>query len=517
MARQTTRREQVPHQRLPNAWSGREVLRAKGQFWTPEWVAQAMVAYVLRGPTTHIFDPAVGSGAFFKAAQLLGQQLGRPIDLRGVEIDPTAIAQAEHSGLHANDLGSVELRDFVLHPPERHFAAIVANPPYIRHHRLPAAMKARLQAYGKDLIGTALDGRAGLHVYFLLRALELLEDDGRLAFILPADTCEGKFAPALWRWITTRYQLEALVTFTPDATPFPAIDTNALIVMLRKSAPRPVFHWARCTHAGTNQLKRWIEAGFAGEPGTALIVRNRPLAEALSTGLSRPPAPAGDSDFTLGDFAAVMRGIATGNNAFFFLTRSRAIALGLPSDTLRIAVGRTRDIAEDEITTQVMAHLDEHGRPTRLLSLDGRAMDTFPSAVQEYLAQGIALGLPRRPLIAQRKPWYKMEVRPAPPFLFAYLGRRNARFVRNGAGVVPLTSFLCVYPHSRDLASLDRLWLILQHPDTIANLARVGKSYGAGAIKVEPRALEALPIPVSALHAADMDRPHILKQATLFA
>jgi hypothetical protein len=39
------------------------------------------------------------------------------------------------------------------------------------------------------------------------------------------------------------------------------------------------------------------------------------------------------------------------------------------------------------------------------------------------------------------------------------------------------------------------LWLALEHPATIANLALVGKSYGSGAIKVEPRALERLPIP----------------------
>jgi hypothetical protein len=88
-----------------------------------------------------------------------------------------------------------------------------------------------------------------------------------------------------------------------------------------------------------------------------------------------------------------------------------------------------------------------------------------------------------------------MEQRAAPPFLFAYLGRRNARFIRNEAGVIPLTVFLCVYPHSNDPSFIENLWQVLQHPDTVANLRLVGKSYGAGAIKVEPRALERLPLP----------------------
>jgi adenine-specific DNA-methyltransferase len=79
------------------------------------------------------------------------------------------------------------------------------------------------------------------------------------------------------------------------------------------------------------------------------------------------------------------------------------------------------------------------------------------------------------------------------------LGRRNSRFIRNTAKIIPLTSFLCVYPKSDDKKFLESLWGILNHPDTISNLAQIGKSYGDGAIKVEPRSLEKLPIPASVI------------------
>ena len=110
-------------------------------------------------------------------------------------------------------------------------------------------------------------------------------------------------------------------------------------------------------------------------------------------------------------------------------------------------------------------------------------------------ARGEAMGLPQKALISTRRPWYKMEKRAVPPILFAYLGRRHARFILNQAEVIPLTGFLCVYPQRTDAAFVGKLWKILQHPQTVANLALVGKSYGDGAIKVEPRALERLPLP----------------------
>lgn len=138
--------------------------------------------------------------------------------------------------------------------------------------------------------------------------------------------------------------------------------------------------------------------------------------------------------------------------------------------------------------------------------MNGQPLDRLPREIREYLKQGEEMGLDKRPLIATRHPWYKMEVRQVPPILFAYLGRRNARFIRNLAGVVPLTGFLCVYPHKRDAVFVDKLWKILQHPKTIANLSLVGKTYGSGAIKVEPRALEDLPLSASLVSKSGLCR-----------
>jgi hypothetical protein len=100
-----------------------------------------------------------------------------------------------------------------------------------------------------------------------------------------------------------------------------------------------------------------------------------------------------------------------------------------------------------------------------------------------------------------------MEHREAPPLLFAYLGRRDCRFVLNRAGVVPLTGFLCVYPFDSSPAAVEQLWRVLNHPDTISNLAFAAKSYGSGALKAEPRQLDGLLIPRHVLKEIGMGLP----------
>jgi stage V sporulation protein SpoVS len=488
-------------QKLPRRGPEREALREKGQFWTPDWVAEAMVAYVLTDGCEEIFDPAVGAGAFFRAAKALAQERGICVNLRGTEMDPRALAQALGHGLSEADLSRVEVTDFVLAPPNGRFRAIVANPPYIRHHRLPAPMKEELRRFARALIGQQLDGRAGIHIYFLLRALDLLKPEGRLAFIMPADTCEGIFASGLWNWITQRYRLEAVITFSPAASPFPNVDTNAMIFMIRNAPPKRKFFWLRCNEAGSAGLKQAVTSAFEQGSSDGLLIVEREVSEGLTTGFSRECAQVDPQAPVLGHFAKVLRGIATGANDFFFLTSSQAADFGIPDEFLVPAIGRTRDVASEELTYESLEELRSSGRPTLLLSLDDRPRELFPPCVRAYLSKGEELGLPTRPLIAMRRPWYKMEVRRVPPFLFAYLGRRNARFVRNRAGVVPLTGFLCVYPLDDSSVFVEKLWQVLRNPRTVSNLSLVGKSYGAGAIKVEPRALERLPLPSAVVQA----------------
>jgi hypothetical protein len=113
----------------------------------------------------------------------------------------------------------------------------------------------------------------------------------------------------------------------------------------------------------------------------------------------------------LGDFAKIVRGIATGANEFFFLTSNRAAELALPPEFVLPAVGRTRDVSGNRLTARDLADLSKSGRPTLLFSPDGRSAEQFPDSVQDYLRYGEEMKLHERELIKSRRPWYKMEMR----------------------------------------------------------------------------------------------------------
>lgn len=478
----------IVHQKLPTQWNEREVLRDKGQFWTPGWVADAMVSYVAQN-TNLVFDPGVGKGAFYTALRKVSPKT----KFFGIDNDPLVILEGREEGIYEKNV-TLEERDFILNPPRQRFKAIVANPPYIRHHRLSPEQKENFRRICLLNIGETLDCRAGLHIHFLIQALTLLDEGGRLAFIVPADTCEGVFSDKLWSWISRKFCIDGIVTFDYKATPFPGVDTNAVILLIRKDKPKSMLKWAKCLVSHSQGLYDFLKSDLSNNSFEGIEVYERNLTEALSVGFSRMPREYHVDEITLGDFARVMRGIATGANEFFFLTRKQAKELQIPSKYLLSAIGRTRDVSHEYVTKETLIELEKKERPTLLFSPNGDRWEDMPEPVKDYISKGEKSGLAKRALISTRKPWYKMEVREVPTFLFAYLGRRNARFIRNDAHIVPLTGFLCIYPHSNNKEYTEKLWTVLQHPDTISNLQLVGKSYGSGAIKVEPRSLERLPI-----------------------
>ncbi len=502
--------KKVIHQKLPNKqWNEREKLRDKGQFWTPDWVAEAMVAYVSHDADL-IFDPGVGMGAFYTALKKVTPRRM----FFGIDIDPEVISQAKEKGIFDRN-AQLEMRDFILNPPQKLFKAIVANPPYIRHHRLSQEQKDQFRKISLLNIGDTLDGRAGLHIYFLIQALSLLDKSGRLAFIMPADTCEGVFSKKLWNWISKKFCIDGVITFDQKATPFPGVDTNAVIFLIRNARPQEKLKWGRCLEPQSRGLFEFLKNDLLDDNFDDLEIYNRSLEEALSVGLSRKPLEDHHFEFTLADFARVMRGIATGANEFFFLTKEQAKNLQIPEKFFLPAIGRTRDAEESFITEETIKRLEEKGRPTLLFFPNGVKWEDLPESVKSYIQEGEKSGLAKRALISTRQPWYKMEVREVPMFLFAYLGRRNARFIKNEAGIVPLTGFLCVYPRSNDKEFIEKLWQVLQHPSTISNLQLVGKSYGSGAIKVEPRSLEKLPI--NSTLVKEFDLHPAKRELTLFA
>ena len=105
----------------------------------------------------------------------------------------------------------------------------------------------------------------------------------------------------------------------------------------------------------------------------------------------------------------------------------------------------------------------------------------------------------KRFLTRNRNPWYKPESREPAPILFTYMTSGRPRFILNERRVLNLNNLHCLYLRQHVQKSSSRiagLVRVLNSQQVIEQLPQVGRVYGGGLVKVEPKELEMVLLPL---------------------
>jgi predicted RNA methylase len=462
-----------------------------GQFATPPALALSLARYAhaLMGKTpVRFLDPAVGTGSFFSAAsEVFGPK--QIAAAAGIELDPlfaqTAATLWQEQGLQ------VVKGDFTRQrPPAQPFNLVLTNPPYVRHHHLPATDKERLQGQLRRSLHLEISGLAGLYCYFLLLCHDWMEEQGLAIWLIPSEFMDVNYGVTLRRYLTECVTLLHIHRFCPTDLQFADAMVSSSVVVFRKGPP-PAGHAARFSFAGPVEDPQ-TEARVPVET----LRRSRKWTQFPATTTVRDA-----SELNLGDIFAIKRGLATGSNAFFILTEDEIKHWQIPRQFMKHILPGPRHVASDIIDAL------PDGAPNvspRLYLLDCNEPEERIEArwprLHEYLQMGKEQKIHEAYLTGHRAPWYSQEQRPPAPFLCTYMGRsRNGkhpfRFIWNRSQATAHNVYLMLYPagplraalkaypelHVGVLEALQRI--------TPAQLLSEGRVYGGGLHKVEPKEL----------------------------
>ena len=172
---------------------------------TPEPVAAVMAKWVMAPKPRTLLDPAAGLGGLLTACR----QFDGRVQLVGVERDVETLKRAKTT---APSGAKLILADY-LKSDAGLFDGIIANPPYVKAHRLDYSEKD--WRYFEERFGTPLDRLTNLYALFLLKIWEDLAPSGHAAVILPAEFLNANFGHEIKDRLVRAIRPAALVVFAP--------------------------------------------------------------------------------------------------------------------------------------------------------------------------------------------------------------------------------------------------------------------------------------------------------------
>lgn len=467
------------------AGSWKRETRSLGQVATPEAVARLMARWVASRNPASILDPAAGLGSLLHECHRLAPKA----KLVGVERDRDTLFQARSAAPRGTKL---VLADYLLSGPGQ-FQGIIANPPYVKAHRLEYP-EGTWRTF-EERFGTPLDRLTNLYALFLLKIWQDLAPGGRGAVILPAEFLNANFGEEIKERLVKEMRPPGLVVFAPTLNLFEDALTTSAIVFLEKgrSGPEPMLAVRGDSLEAAAAFVDYILGTRDGVvPAEYLNLSDfRPGEKWLNT-FFNGSAAAGHRTFprTVGDYFNCRRGIATGANDFFCLSESGMKEHGLRAVHVERCLTKATDATGLVFSPEKFASLAASDRRCYLLN----PRENGP-ALKAYLQIGEELGIPKRHLPSHRPVWYLPENRAVANIWVAVFSRETVKFILNASGAKNLTCFHGLYakPGHENLSPL--MTLFLNSGWGREAFSKVNRYYGDGLNKLEPKDVEALGCP----------------------
>lgn len=470
--------------------------KARGAFFTPPQITRYLADWAVRAPDDAVFEPSAGDAAFLVAATERLRRLGAEHpELDGVEIHPASVATARRRVTEAGGRARVRTADFFDIAPTPTYSAVLGNPPYIRYQDFRGSQRAQSRRAALKA-GVTLSALASSWAAFTVHAALFLRPGGRMALVLPAELLSVNYAAAVRKFLFDRFASVELVMF--DEQVFPGAEADVVLLLADGFGAGPsghaVIHRARNAEALTSELvqRHWSPVDPADKWVSGLI-GNRPVE--ILHGLRD------DGRFsTLEEWGDTTLGMVTGNNGFFALSPARVSELRLrPADLLTLSPPGSGHLRGLNLSTHQLAALGADGRSVHLFRPTGR----LSAPAQRYIDAGHAAGVHLAYKCRVRTPWYLVPLVKPADLLLTCMNADTPRLVTNRAAAHHLNSVHGVYLRD-EVAALGRdlLPLAALNSVTVLHAEMVGRAYGGGVLKIEPREADRWLVPAPELIAA---------------
>lgn len=451
-----------------------------GQYFTPSTIARLMTYWVIQENTTEILDPAFGLGVFHEVLPEISKLKS---NYTAYEIDSHIFSTYEHS---AENLKIIE-KNYLTESITQKYSAIIANPPYMKMNKTSLSV-SELHKLEK-LLGVHVTGNMSTAGIFLLKSLHELEEDGRLAYLMPYEFFNTEYGTIIKNKLIQEKLLKQIVIFSNEKDIFPEVSTTicGLFCYNNKTEENIKITFIKSIEEITQNQNISCYFQHSISPQKLKIQEKwTPILESLKIENENC-----NHFVKLSNYGKFSRGIATGANEFFNLNAEMIKKWKITEKSLQKCITRSNQIKKLIFTEQNWENLHAQNKPVYCLNIT----DTPTDEEEIYLFEGEMSGYDTRYLTSKRTPWYDLEKRKPAPLLCGCFNRGSIKIIRNYSECLTLTCFHNFYPHPEYIDYIDVLFIYLSSEKGQKQLKLNKRSYGNELQKFEPSDLNNVLVP----------------------
>ena len=464
--------------------------KLRGAYYTPLTLAEKMIDFFVKDKNIRsILEPSCGDGVFIDAALeqglLADGKSMTAVEIEKDETDKLSVKYVSNSNIH---IINRDFFEFYRENTHNKYDLIVGNPPYIRYQYLMESQRAEMS---EILISNGMKSNKLINAWvgFIVACVQMLSDNGKIAFVIPAEILQVVYAEDLRFFLAEKLSKITLLTF--EELVFHDIEQEVVVLIGEKGKEEAGIRiielnnlddlsWLDLEKDGFQKLshvhEKWTKY-FTSKEENELIAEIR-----------------ADKRFQkLSDVALINVGITTGNNKYFSVNQEIVEEYGL-QNTVKPLIGRSSHANSVYFKKEDWQKNVDTGKPAYLIDFPYDPIWTYPQGYRDYIEWGEENKQNEGYKLRIRDFWYQIPSVWVPDAFFLRRNNIYPKFVLNCCGAVSTDTMhrLKFYEGEEP----ERIVLSYYNSISFAFTEICGRSYGGGVLEILPGEVGNIIVPV---------------------
>ncbi len=477
-----------------------------GSYYTPKILSRFLVDHIFSkyiGHTTDeisILEPSCGDGEFVDS--LTTHFSDHRLSLELIDINKDELVVAKEKAKSNSELGNLEVagfnNDFLDFQFTKRYSLIIGNPPYISKKYLSDEQISKC----KKICSSYISGEVkNIWPTFLVRAIENLNDNGIMCFVLPSELLQVKYTKGLRELILDSFDRVEIFAF--NELVFEEAEQDVVAIIGVKNHHIQAEHgvsFYQVENLEDLKIPNYTEMNFNVhrerlDKWTNYILSDEQLnmVEQITNELNL------DSIKDYCEKAEV--GIVTAANSYFIRKQSDLNDYDLERYIRPILQKSNLIHGTITITEERFDQLKASDKPVNLVCFDNVPRNQLNESAQKFILEGEEKELQNRYKMQKRVNWYNVPSIWSSEAIFCKRSHWYPRILLNSANVLVTDSFYRVV--AKDEYNIRNIVFSFYNSLTLVLSELEGRFYGGGVLELIPTEFKSLLIPYNHLITQD--------------